>query len=234
MRIVIAGGHGQIALLLTRRLAARGDDVVGLVRNPDHEADVQAAGGQIAVIDLEHAAVDELAPLLDGADAVVFAAGAGPGSGAARKDTVDRGAAVLLADAAEQAGVTRYLLVSSMGVDEPDSPDDDAFRAYLHAKKAAEDDLRGRELDWTILRPGRLTDDPATGKITLEASVPFGDVPRDDVAGTLVALLDEPSTAGLVLELVSGDDVVDAAVQAAGRGEPGDASAGAVGDGSTA
>lgn len=229
MPVVIAGGHGKIALRLTRLLAARGDEVVGIVRNPAHDADVAAAGGRAAVVDLERTSPDEVAAVLDGADAVVFAAGAGPGSGAARKDTVDRAAAVLLADAAEQARVTRYVLVSSMGVDEPDRADDDVFRAYLRAKKAAEDDLRRRDLDWTVLRPGALTDDPGTGRVRLESSVPRGRVPRDDVAATIVALLDEPSTAGLTLELVAGDDVVDAAVQAAGRGEPGDASAGAVG-----
>lgn len=225
MRIVIAGGHGKIALLLTRRLAARGDEVVGLVRNPDHVGDVETAGGTAAVLDLEHSSVREVVPLLAGADAVVFAAGAGPGSGAARKDTVDRGAAVLVAQAAEEAGVRRFLLISAMGVDEPERSTDPVFRAYLRAKAASEADLRGRRLDWTILRPGALTDDDATGRVRLGTSVERGSVPRDDVAAVLVALLDEPATAGLTLELVSGDDLVDAAVQAAARGEPGDGSA---------
>ncbi len=228
MRIVIAGGHGKVALLLTRRLAARGDDVVGLVRNPDHVADVEAAGGTATVLDLEHSSVREVVPALAGADGVVFAAGAGPGSGAARKDTVDRGAAALLAQAAEEAGVPRYLLVSSMGADRPDQASDDVFGAYLRAKAASEADLRSRDLDWTILRPGGLTDDAATGRVRLEPSVPRGSVPRDDVAAVLVALLDEPATAGLTLELVGGDDLVDAAVQAAARSEPGDGSAHAV------
>ncbi|MBX9243941.1 SDR family oxidoreductase [Actinotalea ferrariae] len=225
MRIVIAGGHGKIALLLTRRLAGRGDDVVGLVRNPDHVADVEAAGGSGLVLDLEHSSVHELAPALDGADAVVFAAGAGPGSGAARKDTVDRGAAVLLAEAAEQAGVPRYLLVSSMGAGEPEQAGDEVFGAYLRAKAASEADLRSRRLDWTILRPGGLTDDDATGRVHLAPSVPRGQVSRDDVAAVLVALLDEAASAGLTLEVVGGDDLVDAAVQAVSRGEPGDGSA---------
>lgn len=228
MRTVIAGGHGAVALLLTRRLTQRGDEVVGLVRNPDHTADVEAAGGRVAVVDLEHVTARELVPVLEGADAVVFAAGAGPGSGAARKDTVDRGAAALLADAAEQAGVARYVLVSAMGVDHPERASDDVFRAYLHAKAASEEDLRRRGLDWTVLRPGGLTDDPATGLVRLEAAVEPGSVSRDDVAAVLVALLDEPATAGLTLELTSGEDLVDAAVQAAARGEAGDGSAHAV------
>ncbi|MDT0164092.1 SDR family oxidoreductase [Actinotalea sp. AC32] len=222
MRIVIAGGHGQIALRLTRLLHERGDEVVGLVRNPAHIGDVEHAGGQAAVVDLEHADVGELVPVLDGADAVVFAAGAGPGSGPARKDTVDRGAAVLLADAAEAAGVSRYVLISSMGADDPTRADDDVFRAYLEAKAAAEDDVRARDLDWTVLRPGGLTDEPGTGLVRLEPRVERGSVSRDDVARTVVALLDEAATVGLTLELVAGEDLVDAAVQAAGRGEPGD------------
>ncbi|HJR39113.1 MAG TPA: NAD(P)H-binding protein [Nocardioidaceae bacterium] len=153
MRVVIAGGHGQIALLLERMLAERGDQPVGLVRNPDHVTDLEEAGAEAVVLDLEHASVEELAAVLEGADAVVFAAGGGPNSGAARKETVDKGAAVLLADAAEQAGVRRYLMVSSMGTEQADPDSDDIFQVYLRAKKAADDDLRRRDLDWTVVRP---------------------------------------------------------------------------------
>ncbi|MBO1752869.1 SDR family oxidoreductase [Actinotalea sp. BY-33] len=231
MRIVIAGGHGKIAMHLSRMLAARGDTAVGLVRNPDHVPDLAAIGAEAVVLDLEHSTPSEVAAVLDGADAVVFAAGAGPGSGPARKDTVDRAAAVLLADAAEQAQVRRYLLVSSMGADEADQVEDETFRAYLEAKHAAEVELRTRDLDWTILRPGGLTDDAGTGHVTLEASVPREQVPREDVAAVLVGMLDEPATSGLTLELVSGEDLVDAALQAASRGEPGDGSAEAVAEG---
>ncbi|HEX2131722.1 MAG TPA: SDR family oxidoreductase [Actinophytocola sp.] len=202
MRVVIAGGHGKIALLLTGRLAARGDDVVGIVRNPDHVGDVRAAGGDAVVVDLEGASVDEVAAVLGGADAVVFAAGAGPGSGVARKDTVDRGAAVLVADAAERAGVRRFVQVSAMGLDRADDPaTGEVFAAYLRAKEAAERDLTGRALDWTILRPGSLTDDPATGEVVLGTGVPPGAVSRDDVAAVLVSLLDDPATNGRILEL---------------------------------
>ena len=228
MRVVIAGGHGRIALRLSTVLAERGDEVVSLVRNPAHVAEVAATGAQAAVLDLEHSSAVELAPLLAGADAVVFAAGAGPGSGAARKDTMDRAGAALLAEAAEEAGVRRYLLVSAMGVDDADDTADEVFAAYLRAKGASERDLRSRGLDWTVLRPGGLTDGPGTGLVLLEPSVPPGRVSRDDVAAVLVALLDEPATAGLTLEVIGGDDLVDAAVQAAARGEPGDGSAEAV------
>ena len=222
MRIVLAGAHGQIARRLGRLLSGRGDTVVGIVRNPDHEADVVADGMEAVVLDLESATVDDVSAAVAGADAVVFAAGAGPGSGAARKDTVDRAAAVLLADAAEWAGVPRYLLVSSMGVDlvaDGATPAgvDEVFVAYLRAKHGAEQDLLAREgLRVTVLRPGALTDDPGTGRVTLAPSVERGAVPRDDVAAVLVALLDEPRD-GAVLELVSGSTPVDVAVAAQGR-----------------
>ncbi|MFI7490986.1 NAD(P)H-binding protein [Micromonospora echinaurantiaca] len=215
MRVVIAGGHGKIARLLLRELTGRGDTAVGLIRNPDHAAALTAAGAHPVLADLEHLGVDDLTGHLGGADAVVFAAGAGPGSGAARKDTVDRAAAVLLADAAQRAGVRRYLLVSSMGVEgEPRPGTDEVFAAYLRAKKAAEDDVTGRDLDWTVLRPGRLTDDPPTGRITLARRVPRGAVTRTDVARVLVALLYTPASAGMILELVGGDTPIGEAVAA--------------------
>ncbi len=191
--------------------------MAGLVRNPDHIADVEATGSAAYLCDLETATVDEVAGhLVDvEADAVVFAAGAGPGSGVARKDTVDRGAAVLLADAAEKAKVRRYLMVSAIRADEAPPPrSDPAFGAYLRAKAAADQDLRGRDLDWTILRPGSLTNQPGTGLVRLGSSVGYGDVPRDDVAAVLVALLDEPRTAGKTLELVSGGRPITAAIRA--------------------
>ncbi len=216
MRVVIAGGHGQIALRLTRLLAQRGDTAVGIVRNPGHVDDVRAAGGDAVVLDLEQAGVDEVAAALAGADAVVFAAGAGPGSGAARKDTVDRAASVLFADAAESAGVRRFLQVSAMGLDRADDPStEEVFAAYLRAKDAADQDVMARTgLDWTILRPGRLTNDPAVGTVTLAEHVPPGAVTRDDVAAVLVALLDRPDTVGRVYELVGGDTPIETALSA--------------------
>jgi uncharacterized protein YbjT (DUF2867 family) len=215
VKVVIAGGHGKIALRLTRLLAARGDDVVGIVRNPDHVDDVEQAGGDATVLDLENASVDEVAEILEGADAVVFAAGAGPGSGAARKETVDKDASVLAADAAEQAGVTRFVQVSAIGLDRADDPDvDETFAVYLRAKAAADDHLTGTDLAWTIVRPGLLTDDPGTGKVTLGESVGGGVVTRDDVAAVLVAVLDHPETAGKVYELVGGDTPVAEALGA--------------------
>jgi uncharacterized protein YbjT (DUF2867 family) len=214
MRVVIAGGHGKIALLLERLLTGRGDQAVGLIRNPAHAADVQQAGAEAVVCDLEAASAGDVAALLSGADAVVFAAGAGPGSGVPRKDSVDRGASVLMADAAERAGVRRFVQVSSMGAGQPPGRGgDEVWAAYITAKTAAEDDLRARDLDWTILRPGGLTDAPPADRVQLAVPpVPRGSVPRADVAGVIVALLDDPGSRQLTLELVSGDSPIDEAV----------------------
>ncbi|MFD8546406.1 SDR family oxidoreductase [Streptomyces sp. NPDC059649] len=214
MRIVIAGGHGQIALRLERLLAKRGDEVAGIIRRPEQAGALLAAGAEPVVCDLESASVEDVARHLEGADAAVFAAGAGPGSGAERKDTVDRGAASLFADAAEAAGVRRFLVISSMGADrEPPEGTDPVFAAYLRAKGAADADVRSRAgLDWTILRPGRLTDDPGTGLVTLADATGRGEITRDDVAATLVELLDEPRTIGRTLELIGGDVPVKEAV----------------------
>lgn len=219
MRVAIAGGHGQIALRLARLLFDRGDQTTGLIRNPDHATDLRAAGAEPVLCDLEKSSVDEVARHLDGAEAVVFAAGAGPGSGATRKTTVDLNAAVLLADAAEQAKVTRYVMVSAIGAgDPPPREDDSVFATYLRAKAAADDDLRARDsLEWTVIRPGRLTDDPGTGKVELSAQAPRGDVPRDDVATVLAAAISTPGLAGRALNLVSGDTSVAEAVAAAAR-----------------
>jgi uncharacterized protein YbjT (DUF2867 family) len=215
MRVVIAGGHGQIALLLEQLLATRGHAATALVRNPDHFTDVQNAGAVPVLCDLETATVDHVAEYLNGADAAVFAAGAGAGSGSARKDTVDFGAAALFASAAEQAGVRRFVQVSTVGIESADDPNvDPVFSVYLKAKRAAEEDLKPRGLDWTILRPGPLTNDAPTGLVALEPKLPRASVSRADVAGVLVALLDEPRTAGLTLELTHGDTEVVQAVQA--------------------
>jgi nucleoside-diphosphate-sugar epimerase len=218
MRVVIAGAHGQVARRLGRLLSARGDEVIGIVRNPDHRGDLAADGVEPAVLDLEQSTVEQVAEVVRGADAVVFAAGAGPGSSAERKHTVDLGASLLLADAAERAGVRRYLLVSSMGAQlarQGNPPGmDPVFATYLQAKLASEDRILPRPgLDTVVLRPGRLTDDPGTGRITLGHGLETGDVPRDDVAAVLVELLDQGKTDDVV-EVVGGPTPVPEAVAA--------------------
>jgi uncharacterized protein YbjT (DUF2867 family) len=218
MRVVIAGGHGQIALILERLLSQRGDSVAGFIRNPAQVADLEAAGADALVVDLEKASVDEVAGHLRGADAVVFAAGAGPGSGAARKETVDRDAAILLADAAEAAGVERYVMVSAMSADPQATADDEVFQAYLRAKGVADEAIRARTaLNWTVVRPGHLTNDAGTGRVTIAESTGRGSIPREDVATVLVAVLDEPRTAGRSFDLISGDMSIAEAVAALAR-----------------
>ena len=218
MHVVIAGGHGKIALILERLLSQRGDSVAGFIRNPDQIADIEAAGAVALVVDLEKASVDEVAAHLHGADAVVFAAGAGPGSGAARKETVDRDAAILLADGAEAAGVRRYVMISAMGADPQATADDEVFQAYLRAKGVADETIRSRTaLDSTIVRPGALTNDPGTGRVTIAESTGRGSIPREDVAAVLVAVLDEPRTAGRTFEVITGDTPIAEAVAALAR-----------------
>src|SRR4051794_37918822 len=188
MRTVIAGGHGQIALRLERLLVERGDEAVGLIRDPDQADDLRALGAEPVVLDLESATVEQVAAALNGADAAVFAAGAGPGSSIERKRTVDRDAAILLADAAELAGVRRFVIISSMGADAGATNSDAVFTAYLRAKGAADDAIRTRcaALDWTVLRPGALTDSPGTGRVNLNEFTGRGSVSRDDVAAVLL------------------------------------------------
>ncbi|MGU3652560.1 SDR family oxidoreductase [Mycolicibacterium sp. A43C] len=213
MRVVIAGGHGQIALILERLLAERGDTAVGLVRNPAHVPDLEAVGASAEVLDLERTSTAALAEVLGGADAVVFAAGAGPGSGVARKQTVDRDAAILLADAAEAAGVSRYVMVSAISADDRSLDDtyDEVYRAYIRAKAEADAEVRARPgLHSTIVRPGRLTDDAGTGRVHIAESTGRGEIPRADVAAVLLAVLDHPDTAGRTFELIAGDTPISA------------------------
>jgi len=203
MLVVIAGGHGQIALRLERLLADGGHRARGLIRNPDHTGDVEAAGAEAMLLDLERE--DDVTRAVEGADAVVFAAGAGPGSGPERKRTVDLGAAVKLIDAARAAGVRRYVMISAMGAADPASGSE-AMRPYLDAKADADAALAASGLDHTIVRPGRLTDDPGTGRVAVaERLGRTGEITRDDVAATLVAVLEDDATIGRTFELLQGD-----------------------------
>jgi uncharacterized protein YbjT (DUF2867 family) len=213
MRVAIAGGHGQIALRLARILSERGDQVVALIRNPDQADDVGQAGAEPAVVDLEHASDEEVSQAIAGSDAVVFAAGAGPGSGSARKETMDYGGAVKLIAAAKLAEVPRYVIVSSMGAN-ADEPGEDTFSVYQRAKGRADDAVRASGLDATVIRPGGLTNDPGTGRVNLGENLPGGRVTRDDVAAVLAAVLDSPHTIGRTLDLIGGDTPIAEAVKA--------------------
>jgi uncharacterized protein YbjT (DUF2867 family) len=211
MDVLVAGGHGQIGLRLLRLLARRGDRARGLIRDPTQSADLDAVGAVPVVADWEQG--DDITPLVAGADAVVFAAGAGPGSGAARKRTVDYEGAAKLIEAAKANDVARYVIVSSVGADHPERASE-SMRPYLEAKAAADAAVRESGLEWTIVRPGRLTDDPGTGRVDLAPSLGrFGGIPRDDVAAVLLAVLDEPATAGKAFEALSGDVPIADAVR---------------------
>ena len=216
MDVVIAGGHGNIALRLERLLSDRRDRARALIRNPDHTADVEAAGAEATIADLE--ADDDLTEHVRGADAIVFAAGAGPGSGPERKRTVDLGGAVKLIDAAKAAGVSRYVIVSSIGAHDPASGPE-SMRPYLEAKAAADEALRDSGLDFTIVRPGSLEDDPGTGRVELSTDLGNrGPITRDDVAAVLMACLDTPETIGLTFEAFAGEQEIERAVRALARG----------------
>jgi nucleoside-diphosphate-sugar epimerase len=213
--VAIAGGHGQIARRLARLLVERGDRVRGLIRNAGHADDLRADGSEPVLCDLEAAAPAEVAEAIAGADAVVFAAGAGPGSGAERKFTMDRDGAVKLLEAARAAGASRYVIVSSVGAESPPPPDsDDVFAAYLRAKAEADQAVAASDRDWTIVRPGALTEDAGSGRVRLSTEAVRERVARDDVAGVLAAVLAEPRSAGLTLYVVGGDEPVDEALEA--------------------
>lgn len=221
MRVVIAGGHGQIALQLARLLFERGHQPVGLIRNPDHANDLAASGAEAAVVDLESDTVEALAETLTGADAAVFAAGAGPNSGVERKKTVDLGGAILLANACDLAGVRRLIVISSIGTERADAMGDtdehgepNVMKVYLRAKAAADEFVRASGLAWTIVRPGGLSDGPPTGKVTAAEHVERAQIPRPDVAAVVVAALEDESTIGKQFEVVGGDTPIAEALAA--------------------
>jgi uncharacterized protein YbjT (DUF2867 family) len=211
MDVVVAGGHGQVALRLLELLAARGERGRGLIRNPEHGADLEARGAEAVICDME--AEEDLAPFVEGADAIVFAAGAGPGSGPGRKRTVDLGAAVKLIDAAGRNGIDRYVMVSAIGASEPESASPE-MRPYYDAKAEADLELAGSGLAFTIVRPGRLTNEPGTGRVRAGHDIGTGTVTRDDVAATLAAVLAAPNTIGVTFDVLEGDVPIPDAVAA--------------------
>lgn len=210
--VAIAGAHGKVAMLLGEALAARGDIVWGLIRNPDHEADLQAIGVEPVLCDLE--GDDDVAEAVGGAEAVVFAAGAGPGSGAERKRTMDLGGALKLIDAAQAKGIRRYLMVSAMGAANPPAIADDVFGEYLRAKAAADEALRASGLEYTIVRPGSLTDAEPTGRVHVGERLPRGEISRADVAAVLLACLDARHTIDRSFDVVAGETPIAAAIAA--------------------
>ncbi|HAQ60070.1 MAG TPA: NAD-dependent dehydratase [Microbacterium sp.] len=212
-RILIIGGHGKVARLLTPLLVDRGDDVSAVIRNPDHSADVEKDGARAVLADVAALDRDGLAALCTGQDAVVWAAGAGGGD-PDRTYAIDRDAAIRSMDAAQQAGPARYVMVSYFGAGEDHGvPPGNSFFAYAEAKSAADAHLRNSSLEWTILRPSGLTLDPPTGGIDVGGDE-SRTVPRADVAAVIAAVLAEPSTARRTIEFNAGSTPIAEAVRA--------------------
>jgi uncharacterized protein YbjT (DUF2867 family) len=212
--IAIVGGHGKVARRLARLLVARGDRVRGLIRKPDHADDLREDGVEPVLCDVERAGAEQLALAIDGADAVVFAAGAGPGSGPERKWTIDRDGAIKLIEAARADAIDRYVMISSIGAENPPS-DDDVFSVYLRAKAEADRALVDSGLEWTIVRPVWLADDRGSGRVRISADPFRGKVPRDDVAAVLAAIVHEPRSVEHILYVGSGEDPIEEALGAA-------------------
>jgi nucleoside-diphosphate-sugar epimerase len=214
MLVAIAGAHGQIAMRLVRLLADGGEDVIGLIRNPDHATDVSDQGATPVVCDLEHAALEDIAHAIAGADAAIFAAGAGPGSGAKRKLTLDRDGAIKFLQATSEAGVPRFVIISAIGAEAP-PPGDDVFSVYLRAKAQADQAVQASDRQWTIVRPGRLTDDPGTRRVRIGSSPSQGRIPRDDVAAILAQLVADARFSHRVFYVNSGEDLIEHALELA-------------------
>ncbi|MCW9706345.1 SDR family oxidoreductase [Fodinibius salsisoli] len=211
MDISIVGGHGSIAMLLHPILTEEGHQVRGLIRKEEQAEDLRKAGAEPVICDVEKQ--DNIAEAVGEADLVIFAAGAGPGSGAARKWTVDRDGAIKLIDAAKTNGINRYVMISAMGTTGEISHENEVFETYLKAKAEADDALRNSGLDYTIVKPGRLTDEEATGRVRLAPGVPRGEIPRADVATVLAEVINNPDTSGLEFEVTSGEQPITEAVR---------------------
>jgi uncharacterized protein YbjT (DUF2867 family) len=205
MDIVIAAGYGQIAMLLHPILTKHGHNVKGLIRKPEQSGDLQKAGAVPVVSDIEKE--DDISEAVGNADAVVFAAGAGPGSGADRKWTVDRDGAIKLIEAAKKNGIKRYVMISAMGLDTPRG--DEVFQVYQKAKAEADEALRRSGLDYTVIKPGRLTNESGTGKVDIARKLDRGEVPREDVARVIKAVIEDPRTIGKEFDLLSGENSIE-------------------------
>ena len=214
MKVLVAGAHGKTARRLVRMLAGDGHEVRGLVRKEEQMPAVEADGAEPVLVDLEEEGVEgSIGEAVEGCDAIVFAAGAGPGSGAARKETMDYGGAVKLVEAAEKHGVERYLMLSAMGAADPESGSE-AMQPYLYAKARADKRLQNSNLNYTIIRPGSLTNEEGTGRIQAAPSIGHrGEISRDDVAETFVAALEAENTYRKTFEILSGDTPISEALE---------------------
>jgi uncharacterized protein YbjT (DUF2867 family) len=216
-RIAIVGGHGQVALHLLHVLRRTEHTPVALVRKEEYRAELEDRGAEVRLLDIEQQGAADFASVFEGCDAVVFAAGGGPDGNLERKRTVDLEGSLKSIDGARQAGIRRFVQVSAINVDEPVADDaGEVWKAYVEAKRDSDAALRDSDLDWTIIRPGRLTDDPASGRVALAPRLERGEIPRADVAAVVAAVLDAPHTIGQQLDLVGGDTPIADAVAALG------------------
>jgi uncharacterized protein YbjT (DUF2867 family) len=205
MNIVIAGGHGQIAMLLHPMLKENGHNVRALIRKEEQIDELKEAGAEPVVVDIEKE--DDISEAVGDADAVVFAAGAGPGSGKERKWTVDRDGAIKLIEAAKKNGIKRYVMISAMGLETPRG--DEVFQVYQQAKAEADEALRKSGLDYTIIKPGRLTNEPGTGRVKMARRLDPGEIPREDVARVIRTVLEDHRTIGKEFDLISGENSIE-------------------------
>lgn len=214
---VIVGGHGRVALLTASALHEQGHVVRSLIRKQEQGADVEATGAVPVLLDIERSDAGDFVDAFGAADAVVFSAGGGADGNAERKRTVDLEGSLKSIEAARRAGIRRFVQVSAMGVDEPLPDDTDpVWRAYVEAKRDADAALRASGLHWTIVRPGRLLDGPATDAVRMGSHLPSGEIPRADVAAVLVAVLQDDSTIGMQFDLTSGARTISDAIASLG------------------
>ena len=214
MKVLVAGAHGKTARRLVRMLVEKGHEVRGLVRKGEQMPDVEADGAEPVLADLEEEEVEGgVGRAVEGCDAIIFAAGAGPGSGAARKETMDYGGAVKLVEAAQKHGVRRYLMLSSMGAGNPEGGSE-AMQPYLFAKARADERLQESDLDYTIIRPGSLKDEDGMGRIEAAESLGRrGEISRDDVARTFAEALEMRTTHHKTFEILAGDTPIREALE---------------------
>jgi uncharacterized protein YbjT (DUF2867 family) len=211
--VVIVGGHGKVALRLAEALTGQGHTVRSLIRKQEQGADVEDSGAQPYLLDIEGSDAGDFVDAFDSADAVVFSAGGGGDGSVERKRTVDLEGSLKSIEAAKRAGIRRFVQVSAMGVDEPVADDAaPAWRAYVAAKRDADVALRASGLDWTIVRPGGLTDGPATGSVRMADRLPRGEISRRDVAAVIVAVLEDDSTIGAQFEVTAGEQTISDAI----------------------
>lgn len=208
MKITVVGAHGHISMLLHPKLIKNGHSVRGIIRKEEQAGDIKELGVEPVVADIEES--EDISDAVGDADAVLFAAGAGPGSGAERKWTVDRDGAIKLIDACIKNGIGRYVIISAMGLDEPRG--NEVFRTYQIAKAEADEALRNSRLKYTIVKPGRLTDEPGNGQISVGTDLDRGEIPREDVASVLAEVFERPETAGMEFDLLSGDQSIHKAL----------------------